>query len=151
MKCLSVSQPFADLIISRKKIIELRNWNTNFRGEFLIHSPQKIRKEDCKRLGYSLPMVTGAIIGKAEIYDVKKYKTKTEVKNDSKFHFASKDHYDRKYGFLLKNARALRIPIPYKGQLGFFDVNLPKIKVRKSEIQTDIIDEEYRYQWINHH
>ncbi|MEK6867048.1 MAG: ASCH domain-containing protein, partial [Thermoproteota archaeon] len=27
MKCLSVSQPFADLIISGKKTIELRNWN----------------------------------------------------------------------------------------------------------------------------
>ncbi|MEK0322582.1 MAG: ASCH domain-containing protein, partial [Nitrosopumilus sp.] len=50
MKCLSVSQPFADLIISGKKIIELRKWNTNFRGEFLIHAPIKIRIEDCKRL-----------------------------------------------------------------------------------------------------
>ena len=50
MKCLSVSQPFADLIISGKKIIELRKWNTNFRGEFLIHAPLKIRSEDCKRL-----------------------------------------------------------------------------------------------------
>jgi len=52
---------------------------------------------------------------------------------------------------LIKNAKALRIPIPYKGRLGFFEVNLPKVKVRKNEIQTDIIDEEYRYQWINHH
>ena len=146
-----MSQPFADLIISRKKTIELRNWNTKFRGEFLIHSPQKVRKLDCKRLGYSQQLVTGAIIGKAEIYDVKNYNSKNEVKNDAKFHFATKDHYDRKYGFLIKNAKALRIPIPYKGKLGFFEVNLPKVKVRKNEIQTDIIDEEYRYQWINHH
>ena len=151
MKCLSVSQPFAELIISKKKTIDLRNWNTKFRGEFLIHSPQKIRKLDCKRLGFSTSMTTGAIIGKAEIYDVKKYKTKTEVKNDSKFHFASKDHFDRKYGFMLKNAKALRVPIPCKGKLGFFEVNIPKINVSKKEIQTDIIDEEYRYQWINHH
>ena len=43
MKCLSVSQPFADLIILGKKTIELRKWNTNFRGELLIHSPLKIR------------------------------------------------------------------------------------------------------------
>ncbi|MFB5646865.1 MAG: ASCH domain-containing protein, partial [Candidatus Nitrosomaritimum yanchengensis] len=46
MKCLSVSQPFADLIISGNKTIELRNWNTAFRGEFLIHAPLKIRIED---------------------------------------------------------------------------------------------------------
>ena len=151
MKCLSVSQPFADLIILGKKTIELRKWNTNFRGEFLIHSPQKIRKADCNRLGFSQLLVTGSIIGKAEIYDVKKYKSKTEVKNDSKLHFASSDYYNRKYGFLLKNAKALRVPIPYKGKLGFFEVDLPKKIVSKNEIQTDIIDEEFRYQWINHH
>ena len=151
MKCLSVSQPFADLIVSRKKTIELRNWNTKFRGEFLIHSPQKVRKLDCKRLGFSEPLVTGAIIGKAEIYDVKNYKSKTEVKNDSKFHYASKTYFDRKYGFLIKNAKRFRIPIPYKGKLGFFDVDLPKFNFKKKEIESDIIDEENRYQWINHH
>ena len=75
MKCLSVSQPFADLIISGKKTIELRNWNTNFRGEFLIHSPLKIRTDDAKRLKINKKFVTGAIIGKAQLYDVKKYNT----------------------------------------------------------------------------
>jgi hypothetical protein len=50
---------------------------------------------------------------------------------------------------MLKNAKPLRIPIPWKGQLGIFDVNIPKIK--NKEIVSDIIDEEYRYQWIGHH
>lgn len=151
MKCLSVSQPFADLIISGKKTIELRKWNTNFRGEFLIHSPLKIRKEDSKRLKINKKFVTGAIVGKAEIYDVKKYNSKKELKKDREFHFVSKHHFDNKFGFMLKNAKSLRFPIPFKGQLGFFEVDLPKIKVSKNEIRTDIIDEEYRYQWINHH
>ncbi len=38
MKVLSLKQPFAELILSGKKTIELRKWNTKFRGEFLIHS-----------------------------------------------------------------------------------------------------------------
>ena len=151
MKCLSVSQPFADLIISGKKTIELRKWNTNFRGEFLIHAPLKIRKEDSKRLKINKKFVTGAIVGKAELYDVKKYNSKKELREDQKFHFASKYHFDNKFGFMLKNPRALRVPIPFKGQLGFFEADIPKIKVSKNEIKTDIIDEEYRYQWINHH
>ena len=46
MKCLSVCQPFADLIIQGKKTIELRKWNTKFRGEFLIHASKKIRLDD---------------------------------------------------------------------------------------------------------
>jgi len=149
LKCLSVSQPFADLIISGKKIIELRNWNTNFRGEFLIHAPIKIRTEDCKRLKINEKLVTGAIIGKAELYEVKKYNSIKEIKTDQKFHLASKNFHDRTYGFMLKNSKSLRIPIPYKGKLGFFEIDLPKTK--NKEIVTDIIDEEYRYQWIGHH
>ena len=150
MKALSVSQPFANLIIQGKKIIELRKWNTNFRGEFLVHAPIKIRTKDCKRLGIKDKFVTGAIIGKAEIYDVKKYKTATELKKDSKKHFASSEFSDRRYGFLIKNAKPFRVPIPYKGQLGLFDVVLDSKKPKKSEIITDLIDEEYRYQWIGH-
>ena len=151
MKCLSISQPFADLIVSGKKTTELRSWNTNFRGEFLIHAPIKIRINDCKRLKISKKLVTGAIIGKAEIYDVKIYKSKAENKIDYKKHFASNEFLDKKYGFLLKNPKSFRIPIPYKGKLGFFDVNLQKNKIKTKELKTDIIDEEYRYQWIGHH
>ena len=151
MKCLSISQPFADLIVSGKKTIELRKWNTNFRGEFLIHAPIKIKIEDCKRLKITKKLVTGAIIGKADLYDVKKYNSSKEVKNDQKFHFASKNFQDKTFGFKIKNVKPLRIPIPWKGQLGFFDVELSKARIKNKDIVTDIIDEEYRYQWIGHH
>ncbi len=151
LKCLSVSQPFADLIISGKKIIELRNWNTNFRGEFLIHAPIKIRTEDCARLKIKEKMVTGVIVGKAELYDVKKYNLIKEIKKDQKFHFSSKKFNGKIFGFMLKNSKQLRIPIPWKGQLGFFDVELPKSKIKNKEIVSEIIDEEYRYQWIGRH
>jgi predicted transcriptional regulator len=151
LKCLSVSQPFADLIISGKKTIELRKWNTNFRGEFFIHAPIKIRVKDCKRLKITKKLVTGAIIGKAELYDVKKYNSSKEVKMDQKFHLASKNFQDKTFGFKIKNAKSLRIPIPWKGQLGFFDVEISKARIKNKDIVTDIIDEEYRYQLIGHH
>ena len=151
MKCLSVSQPFAQLIIAGKKTIELRNWNTCYRGIFLVHAPQKIRHDDCKRLRISENLITGAIIGMAEIYDVKIYKNKTELKLDYKKHFADINLGKKKYGFLLKNAKSFRVPIPYKGKLNFFDASLPEFKMNDSEIESDIIDEEYRYQWIGHH
>ena len=151
MKCLSVSQPFADLIISGKKTIELRKWNTNFRGEFFIHAPIKIRIKDCKRLKITKKLVTGVIIGKAELYDVKKYNSSKEVKLDQKFHLASKNFQDKTFGFKIKNVKPLRIPIPWKGQLGFFDVELSKAMIKNKDIVSDIIDEEYRYQWIGHH
>lgn len=148
---MSVSQPFADLIISGKKTIELRNWNTKYRGEFLVHAPSKIRKEDCKRLKISKKLVTGAIVGKVEIIDVKKYDSSEQVRKDQKFHLASKNFQDRKYGFVLKNPKQFRMPIPCKGKLNFFEVRLPKSKLKDTDIVSDIIDEEYRYQWIGHH
>jgi len=151
LKCLSVSQPFADLIISGKKIIELRNWNTKFRGEFLIHAPIKIRTKDCSRLKINKKLVTGAIVGKAELYDVKKYDLIKEIKKDQKYHFASKKFNGKTFGFMLKNSKPFRIPIPWKGQLGFFDVELPKTKIKNKKIVSEIIDEEYRYQWIGRH
>lgn len=148
---MSVSQPFADLIVSGKKTIELRNWNTKYRGEFLVHAPSKIRKEDCKRLKISKKPVTGAIVGKIEIIDVKKYDSSEQVRKDQKFHLASKNFQDRKYGFVLKNPKQFRMPIPCKGKLNFFEVRLPKSKLKDTDIVSDIIDEEYRYQWIGHH
>ena len=151
MKCLSVSQPFADLIISGEKTIELRSWNTNFRGEFLIHSPTKIRTDDCKRLKITKGLKTGVILGKAEIYDVKQYKNSNEIKEDKIFHFSSKNFQKRMYGFLLKNAKSLRVPIPWKGQLGFFEVDFQKENNNHKSLISEIIDEEYRYQWIGHH
>ena len=42
MKCLSVCQPFAELIVQGKKTIELRNGITRFRGEFLVHAAKNI-------------------------------------------------------------------------------------------------------------
>ena len=149
MKCLSVCQPFADLIIQGKKTIELRKWNTKFRGEFLVHAPQKIRLDDCRRLKIKNSLTTGAIIGKAELVSVKKYENESELKLDSKKHLALNNKLDNKYGFILQNPKQLKVPIPCKGKLNFFEVeaNLPNT----NEIKIDLFEEEHRYMWINHH
>ena len=101
MKCLSVSQPFADLIITGKKTIELRKWNTNFRGEFLIHAPLKVRTKDCKRLKINKKFVTGTIVGKAEIYGVKNYSSIKEIKADIT-KIQEKIHWKPKIKFIKK-------------------------------------------------
>ena len=50
MKCLSLKQPFADLLALGEKIIELRKWNTKYRGKILVHASKNIDMEACKRL-----------------------------------------------------------------------------------------------------
>ena len=149
MKCLSVCQPFAELIVQGKKTIELRKWNTKFRGEFLVHAPQKIRLDDCKRLKIKPEMTVGAIIGKVELIDVKEYENSTQIKIDLKKHLALNDISENKYGFILQNPKELKIPIPCSGQLNFFEFKPELTKI--DEIKTELFEEEHRYMWINHH
>jgi predicted transcriptional regulator len=149
MKCLSVCQPFAELIVQGKKTIELRKWNTKFRGEFLVHAPQKIRLDDCKRLKIKPEMTVGAIIGKVELINVREYENASQIKIDSKKHLASNDVNGNKYGFILQNPKQLRIPIPCTGQLNFFEFRPELTKI--NEIKSELFEEEYRYMWINHH
>ena len=124
MKCLSLKQPYAELLVSGKKTIELRNWNTFFRGKFLIHASKNVDKERSESLGIDHNMLTlGAIIGTAVLYDVKQYKNKTELEIDKNKHYADIKKFGFcKYGFMIKNAHRLRSSVPYRGQLNFFEV-----------------------------
>ena len=149
MKCLSVSQPFADLIVSGAKKVDLRNWNTRYRGEILIHAPVRIRDEDCRRLAVRVRPVTGAIVGRATLVDVRRYGSAAEVRRDYPLHLAGPGFEDRKYGFVLDNPIRFKAPVPWKGRLGLFEVRPPDTD--PDRMVADIIDEDYRYQWIGRH
>lgn len=149
MRCLSICQPFAELIVSGRKTIELRRWSTRYRGEFLIHAPVNIRVADCRRLGIETDLPTSAIVGKAEIYGIRVYRSEQEMQADSKRHLAGK--FAARYGFLLRNAMRLRIPIPLKGRLGLFEVDLPPASIDPSALTAEIIDDEHRYRLVGMH
>jgi ASCH domain len=125
MKCLSLKQPYAELLVSGKKTIELRNWNTSFRGKFLIHASKNIDKERLDSLGIDQnKLISGAIIGSAVLYDVKQYGNKRELEMDKNKHLADIEKFGFcKYGFMIKNAHRLRRPILYPGMLKFFEVD----------------------------
>ena len=125
-KCLSLRQPYAELIVSGRKTIELRKWNTKFRGEFLIHASKTIEKEACElyNIDNISSLITGAIVGSALLCDVKSYQSKDEFIADQSKHFAIAKFSDRKYGFILSDAKRFDKPIPLRGQLGFFDVGI---------------------------
>ena len=126
MKCLSLKQPFADLLALGEKTIELRKWNTKFRGKFLVHASKNIDIEACERLDSDIDkLTTGAIIGSAFLYDVKEYKNQQEFNKDKQKHFSIISKYvdGYKYGFLVKDAKIFKTSITYSGKLGFFNVD----------------------------
>jgi ASC-1-like (ASCH) protein len=122
-KCLSLKQPYADLVVSGKKTIELRTWNTKFRGEFLVHASKKVDKEACERNKIDPDsLITGAVVGKVILYGVKVYDSRSSYLRDRKKHFGGTSYTDPKYGFLVKEARRFMKPLAMRGKLGFFNV-----------------------------
>jgi hypothetical protein len=114
MKALSVQQPYADKIIFRGKNIENRTWRTKFRGTVAIHASMKLDPyADDLSDKQKKQLVRGAIIGLVDIVDcVDKHKSKW---------------FGGPYGFVLKNPRPLKTPIPCKGALNLWNVP-PKIE-----------------------
>ena len=117
MKALSIRQPWANLILRAGKDIENRTWPTSFRGRIYVHAGKSVDWDvdhmDTRghRFEVKVPEETGAILGEVDIVDC-------VTESDSKW-------FDGPYGFVLENAVAYGTPIPYKGQLGLFDVVLP--------------------------
>lgn len=122
MKALSLRQPWAELILLGRKTIETRKWNTKFRGRFLIHASGNIERDKCVEFNLdpsNLPR--GAIVGEAELVSVKKYVSKQDFDKDLDKHWAEGFYSKHVYGFILKNIKRIK-PKPYKGKLGFFEV-----------------------------
>ena len=120
MKALSIKQPFAELILQGRKKIELRKWNTKFRGRFLIHASKTLDKKAMERFGFNgLPV--GCILGSVELVEVKKYNNEEEHLKDKGLHLAST--YWGNHGFVLINPKRLGTPVACKGKLNFWDFN----------------------------
>lgn len=116
MTALSIRQPWAWLIVNGYKTVENRDWDTNFRGEILIHSGKKIDREGMLWIrksfpGIELPTIgqleamTGGYVGIAEL-------TSVVLEHPSPWFFGV-------FGFVLENAQPIEF-IPAPGRLMLF-------------------------------
>lgn len=120
MKALSILQPWAWLIVNGHKDVENRGWHTPYRGKFLVHAGKKygprLHRDDAEHFkdcyGIDLPpfdqIQLGGIVGEAVILD---------CQHD----VPSRWYNDGSWGFVLTGMRPLPF-MPYRGQLGWFDV-----------------------------
>ena len=87
--------------------------------------PRKIDREACERNKIDPgSLIIGAIVGKAYLYDVKLYDSKESFISDRKKHLADIEHFDHRYGFMIKDAQKFKKPIIIPGKLGFFSVDV---------------------------
>lgn len=127
MKALSIRQPWARLIMARIKPVENRRWSTSYRGRILIHAAKTddwhnffpwAVEQGLMSIFNSLVAASpircprGVILGEATLSDCV-----------TEFH---SPWFTGPYGLVLTDARAYAEPIPYKGRLGLFNVELPE-------------------------
>lgn len=128
MKALSLTQPWAWLVIHGGKDIENRKWNTKFRGRFLVHAGKAMKASDYDAaqrlaeaaLGYPsahdmpLPeqLERGGIIGSVELFDV--------LPPPLPFGSPGAWRMEGQFGFRLRDPEPLPFQ-PCKGALGFWD------------------------------
>ena len=127
MKALSVRAPWWWAILHGKPV-ENRDWYTNVRGRVFLHASKFWKKDEincdmddiydmAEDNGIKLPDVDlgvmkaagGCIVGSVVITDC-------VTKHPSAF-------FQGKHGFLLDDPMEFGRPIPFKGALGFFEVN----------------------------
>jgi hypothetical protein len=118
MKCISIRQPWAWLIIHAGKDIENRDWVCGYRGPLLIHASKSRNKSDIEQATYfaglqgaTIPsdaLEFGGIIGKVEMVDC-------VTASDSPWFFG-------RYGFVLRDPVALPF-FEMRGQLSLFEVD----------------------------
>lgn len=119
MRCLSIRQPWAWLVVNGYKDIENRTWSANFQGRIYVHAGQRMvaddypeQREYIRRAGIVVPthLARGAIIGEVTI-------TGCLTASDSPW-------FCGPYGFTLEDPIAYETPMPWRGQLGFFQVDI---------------------------
>jgi hypothetical protein len=148
MKALSFKQPWAWLVAAGIKDVENRTWRL-FLPPLMIHpaAPRRIyvhaslrpdrnyptddrlhdyTQEFCEYAEQTIPKPFGAIIGEVDIvacFGV----------DDIGYPAHKSPWFIGPYGFVLNNAVLYDKPFPFKGKLGFFEVELPDAK---TEVRT---------------
>jgi hypothetical protein len=105
MKCLSVKQPWANLIASGRKTIETRTWPTGYRGDLLIVASK------------SPPIPpAGAAVALVELVECRPM-----VKSDEPA--ACCELYPKAYAWVFRNVRPVR-PVAVRGSLRIYDADV---------------------------
>jgi hypothetical protein len=139
MKVISLIQPWASLIAWEEKFVETRSRKTKHRGPIGIHASKKIDLEACHtpeikkallRHGITDPkqLPTGCILATANMFDCAEmvqddnpHGCKIKGYKISEKEYAFGYYEPGRFGYMLSLIKALKTPIPAKGQLGLWE------------------------------
>ena len=130
MKALSIRQPWAFLVVTGRKTIEIRSWRPKrmkLPQTVLIHAGKKVDREMVEAFGLAEGLLSkGAILGEVIMTDVVQYETGDRWRKDMDEHMNRHDQYLKGlYGFVFRGHTLYTHPIPFKGRLNFFEISPP--------------------------
>jgi len=132
VKALSFRQPWAELVLQGRKTVDLRTWNTRYRGPLAIYASQTVEKERCRAHGLDPEqLTTGAVIGLVDLVGVVKLDEASYAARAAE-HLGGRHFQTPLYGWELANPRALAEPLPTRGHLNLFEVELPGLEASKA-------------------
>lgn len=116
LRCLSVRQPWAWLIVHGHKTVENRDWPTAHRGDLLIHAGKVFDREGLAGVLEVFPHLRAVLPAQ---YDLGGIVGRAQLVNCVQHHVSP--WFRGPYGFVLHDARPMPF-VPVRGQLGFFNV-----------------------------
>ncbi len=136
MRAITLTQPWASLMILGEKFFETRSWPTKYRGPIAIHAamgfPTRIKKlARCQepfrsilaKHGITDPeqLPTGAILGVTSISGCAR--TEAVRENFSPLEIQFGDYSDGRYVFGTSSVRKCKVPVSCPGALGIWKVS----------------------------
>lgn len=149
MRCLSLWQPWASLLVHGRKRVETRSWELKHRGPLVIHAAKKWTaelhqiaseepfREQLEQIGNKLPF--GALVGVVDVvacfptegvwYSADCTVPKQGVPGDgyklaiNGTEHAFGDYMPGRYAILCDRFRVFKEPIPYRGSQGLVNVS----------------------------
>ena len=143
LRCLSVWQPYATLLVTGLKQYETRGWNTSFRGVLVIQAGtrwDREREEDCRRIKDLDPQFAALIKQRGLTEEQQRLLFTTpmqrtlgkalgvvEIADCQQMHYGGTPLEDKigcfgegRYGFRCSGAQAFSSPIPLLGKQNLF-------------------------------
>jgi hypothetical protein len=139
LRALSIRQPWASMIITGSKAIELRTWGTDYRGWLWIHSGKNVDADAMELLGHDAKEYqTGGLLGIAHLENVRKIETPQEWQALRSRHRSPSRFHEAVVGWHFSDTIALRKKIPSLGELGLFPLDAKTRDLMRASLEDDL-------------
>ena len=139
LRALSIRQPWASLVVTGMKSIELRTWTTHYRGWLWIHSGKNVDADALELLGHDAKEYqTGGLLGIALLEDVWRITNPAKWQALRSRHRSPSRFHEAVHGWVFSDTIALRKKIPALGELSLFPLDVKTRELAREAIVADL-------------